>query len=245
MIFPFVPWPESSIFRSLNLSLTKHALPASQITAYTLLSDSTSTQSSILPKYRPQTFTMGQNNPAITNPEIPPPAPASYYDPYPAFGAQNHDTPQQRLQQDTHRRLPVQQNDKSGEIAIPISLLGRYQAPVECPACSRRTVTVVKHKNGKGTHTWAGILFVTTFIGGVVPYTMDYFKNVQHRCGRCGVVLATNHFGSGTEAHVHWVWHTVRFSRFLGVKADEQEWHIKSIIPGDNIWVSVEVNAMH
>ncbi|KAF8852558.1 hypothetical protein BDZ45DRAFT_678250 [Acephala macrosclerotiorum] len=136
-----------------------------------------------------------QDTPVIANAELPP---ASYYEPYPAIP----DTRQQ-FQQHSSSRVALQQNDKSGVEAIPISLLGRYQAPVECPACSRRTVTSVKHKNGKGTHTWAGILFFTTGVGVVVPYMVDYFKNVQHKCGRCGVVLATIHFGSGTEAHLH------------------------------------------
>jgi hypothetical protein len=128
----------------------RNTISASQITAYTLLSDTTSSQVASqvteLPKYRPRYPAMGRDTPAVTNTEMPP---ASYYDPYPAFGLHNQEIPQQRIE--TNGRVAVQQNDKSGDSAIPISLLGRYQAPVECPACSRRTVTVVKHKNGKGT----------------------------------------------------------------------------------------------
>ncbi|CZR58692.1 uncharacterized protein PAC_08584 [Phialocephala subalpina] len=94
-----------------------------------------------------------QDTPTIANTELPP---ASYYEPYPAVP-----DARRQFQQDTNSRVALQQNDKSGMEAIPISLLGRYQAPVECPACSRRTVTSVKHKNGKAAQSVLPIFFVT------------------------------------------------------------------------------------
>lgn len=53
------------------------------------------------------------------------------------------------------------------------------------------------------TDSWiATLLFFTTGVGVFVPYVTDFSKNVQHRCLKCGNTLATNHFGSGTEAHL-------------------------------------------
>lgn len=169
-----------------------------------------------------------QDTPIVTNSEAPP---ASFYEPYVApnissYGIQHHEQ-SQRSHPEGHGLIALQQNDKSGDSTIPVSLLGRYQASVECPACSRRTVTSVKHKNWKATQSVTISRFTSSrremlmseanscmqYLGSCtpfyyrnwvfVPYLSDYFKNVQHKCGRCGVVLATNHFGSGTEAHLH------------------------------------------
>jgi LITAF-like zinc ribbon domain len=35
-----------------------------------------------------------------------------------------------------------------------------------------------------------------------VPYVMKQFKDVEHRCGDCGVLLATWHESDGAEVHV-------------------------------------------
>jgi hypothetical protein len=48
----------------------------------------------------------------------------------------------------------------------------------------------------------ATFLFFTTAVGAFIPYVTDFSKNVRHSCLKCGSTLATNHFGSGTEAHL-------------------------------------------
>lgn len=85
---------------------------------------------------------------------------------------------------------------------VPLSLLGRWAAVVECPLCKELTRTTLRHETGKGTHWMATLLLFTTGVGFFVPYVTDFSKNVQHRCLKCGNTLATNHFGSGTEAHL-------------------------------------------
>lgn len=48
----------------------------------------------------------------------------------------------------------------------------------------------------------ATLLFFTTGVGVFVPYVTDFSKDARHSCLKCGNTLATNHFGSGTEAHL-------------------------------------------
>ena len=38
---------------------------------------------------------------------------------------------------------------------------------------------------------------------GCIPYMMSSMKDVQHKCGRCGVLLATWHRSGTTEQHIH------------------------------------------
>ncbi|KAG8157262.1 hypothetical protein KVR01_012970 [Diaporthe batatas] len=85
---------------------------------------------------------------------------------------------------------------------VPLSLLGRWAAVVECPLCKELTRTTLRHETGKGTHWMATLLFFTTAVGAFIPYVTDFSKNVRHSCLKCGSTLATNHFGSGTEAHL-------------------------------------------
>ncbi|KUI70967.1 hypothetical protein VM1G_06574 [Cytospora mali] len=85
---------------------------------------------------------------------------------------------------------------------VPLSLLKRWPATVECPACGELTHTNTRFETGNGTHWMATLLFFTTAVGVVVPYMSDFAKNVQHNCLRCGRTLATHHFGSGTEVHL-------------------------------------------
>lgn len=48
----------------------------------------------------------------------------------------------------------------------------------------------------------AVMFFFTTVIFAFIPYAFDTFKDVRHKCMRCGQSLATNHFGGGTQAHL-------------------------------------------
>ncbi|KAL5884245.1 hypothetical protein ACKVWC_003215 [Pyricularia oryzae] len=83
---------------------------------------------------------------------------------------------------------------------VPLALLGRWPALVECPGCRGVAPTSTKHVAGKGSHWMATMFFFTTGIFTFVPYVTPAMKDVEHHCLRCGRHLATNRFGGGTQA---------------------------------------------
>ncbi|KAH8732147.1 LITAF-like zinc ribbon domain-containing protein [Phaeosphaeriaceae sp. PMI808] len=102
-----------------------------------------------------------------------------------------------------HPSMPPQQ--ASGTVyqaATPIASLGRGPSPADCPACGQRAMTNVAFETGNTTHAWAaGFCFLCCL--GCIPYAVSSLKDVQHKCGRCGVLLATWHRSGTTEVHIH------------------------------------------
>ncbi|KAF2712307.1 hypothetical protein K504DRAFT_499410 [Pleomassaria siparia CBS 279.74] len=97
---------------------------------------------------------------------------------------------------------PQQQSGTVYQTVTPIANLNRSPAPVDCPACGQRAMTNVAYKTGNTVHAWAlGVCCVTGF--GCIPYFVTSLKDVQHKCGRCGVLLATWHRSGTTEVHIH------------------------------------------
>ncbi|KAF2733072.1 hypothetical protein EJ04DRAFT_513509 [Polyplosphaeria fusca] len=99
--------------------------------------------------------------------------------------------------------MPPQQ--PSGTVyqnATPIASLNRSAAPADCPACGQRAMTNVSYEVGNSTHAWA-LGLCCLFCLGCIPYVMNSLKDVQHKCGRCGVLLATWHRSGTTEVHIH------------------------------------------
>ncbi|KAF2281542.1 uncharacterized protein EI97DRAFT_32459 [Westerdykella ornata] len=88
------------------------------------------------------------------------------------------------------------------QTATPLMALNRGPAPADCPACGCRSMTTVQFETGNTTHVWALALCIFTCLG-CIPYCMNSLKDVEHRCGNCGVLLATWHRGGGTEVHCH------------------------------------------
>lgn len=87
--------------------------------------------------------------------------------------------------------------------ATPLSTLTRSSAPVDCPACSHRGMTNTSYKNGNTTRAWAlGTLLVTWSLC-CIPYCVSSTKDVVHKCGNCGVALATWHRSGHTEVHMY------------------------------------------
>ena len=85
---------------------------------------------------------------------------------------------------------------------MPLQSLGPSPAPVDCPACRGRFMTMIDYHVG-GT-TWAWAAAVCCFTGcGCIPFFINGCKNVQHRCGGCGTVLATFHRNNPVEVHMH------------------------------------------
>ncbi|KAK1707421.1 LITAF-like zinc ribbon domain-containing protein [Colletotrichum lupini] len=85
---------------------------------------------------------------------------------------------------------------------VPVALVERWPALIECPACKGVTPTTTDHTIGKGAHWMAVMLFFTTGVGVFAPYAMRPFKDVVHSCQRCGRKVATRRFGGGTKAHL-------------------------------------------
>jgi lipopolysaccharide-induced tumor necrosis factor-alpha factor len=55
----------------------------------------------------------------------------------------------------------------------------------------------------ENTSGWAVGLCCLTWFFCWVPYVVDGFKNVDHNCGQCGVLLATWHRSGGVDVHQH------------------------------------------
>ncbi|KAH8743715.1 LITAF-like zinc ribbon domain-containing protein [Hyaloscypha sp. PMI_1271] len=85
--------------------------------------------------------------------------------------------------------------------STPIPALGRSAAPVDCPACGRREMTNVSFKISNSTHVWS-LGFCCVFCLGCIPYLMNSLKDVQHKCGGCGVLIATWHRSGSIETHM-------------------------------------------
>ncbi|KAF1948050.1 hypothetical protein EJ02DRAFT_391626 [Clathrospora elynae] len=97
---------------------------------------------------------------------------------------------------------PQQQSGTVYQTATPIANLNRGPAPADCPACGQRAMTNVAFETGNTTHAWALGLCCLCLLG-CIPYMMNSLKDVQHKCGRCGVLLATWHRSGTTEVHIH------------------------------------------
>ncbi|OAL43621.1 hypothetical protein IQ07DRAFT_592956 [Pyrenochaeta sp. DS3sAY3a] len=108
----------------------------------------------------------------------------------------------QQHQQQQPGMPPQQQSGTVYQNATPIASLGRGPAPADCPACGQRSMTNVAFETGNTTHAWALGLCCLCCLG-CIPYVMNSLKDVQHKCGRCGVLLATWHRSGTTEVHIH------------------------------------------
>ncbi|KAK0610874.1 LPS-induced tumor necrosis factor alpha factor, partial [Immersiella caudata] len=84
----------------------------------------------------------------------------------------------------------------------PIAGLTRSAAPVDCPSCGQRALTIPSAKIGNSNHAWAAGL-CCCFCLGCIPYLMSSLKDVEHKCGHCGVSLATWHRSGVTDVHLH------------------------------------------
>ncbi|KZF23398.1 hypothetical protein L228DRAFT_267405 [Xylona heveae TC161] len=105
--------------------------------------------------------------------------------------------PQQQQQQQQQQNS----NEKTYKNATPLAVLGRSAAPVDCPACGNRCMTRITYKTGNTTHAWAFALCCLTGLFCFVPYLMNGFKDVDHHCGSCGVLLATWHKSGTVDVH--------------------------------------------
>ncbi|KAF2019667.1 hypothetical protein BU24DRAFT_459312 [Aaosphaeria arxii CBS 175.79] len=161
-------------------------------------------------QYTQQAPVYGQPQPGVQSPQptgqqpygagSPPPGQPQ---PYGQPGAAPPADQAQYQQQPGQPGMPPQQ--QTGQVyqnATPIANLGRGPAPADCPACGQRSMTTVAYESGNTTHAWAGVLCCCLCLG-CIPYLMNSLKDCSHKCGRCGVLLATWHRSGTTEVHIH------------------------------------------
>jgi len=154
---------------------------------------------------------VAQSPPAILSPSIPSPVLSSpvlshqplqhvVYVTVPTSPQQQIFEPKQGYPiQVTQQNMPPRQT--TYRTATPLTALGRYAAPVDCPSCGERAVTRIEYVTGNATHAWACGLFWVTGFFCMLPYCHNGFKDVEHRCGNCGMMLALCHRSGGTEVH--------------------------------------------
>ncbi|KAF2673560.1 hypothetical protein BT63DRAFT_451611 [Microthyrium microscopicum] len=85
--------------------------------------------------------------------------------------------------------------------AVPIQTLSESSAPIDCPSCKQRGMTNTSRVSGDCTHLWA-LGFCLVLLMPCIPYLIDGFKDVVHKCGKCGVTVATWKKSGGTTVHV-------------------------------------------
>ncbi|KKY25982.1 putative lipopolysaccharide-induced transcription factor regulating tumor necrosis factor [Diplodia seriata] len=120
----------------------------------------------------------------------------------PPYDHQNQYYAQQGHQQQQQPQQPQAPGSQQYRTATPIANLARSPAPVDCPACAHRALTVTNYQTGNTTHAWAFGVCICLCLG-CIPYLISGTKDVQHKCGKCGVLLATWHRSGSTEVHMH------------------------------------------
>ncbi|KAM0425599.1 hypothetical protein ACHAPT_009130 [Fusarium lateritium] len=136
------------------------------------------------PTYNNRDFTSPLAQPPLTNPGSPPPAHLQNPNDFPP---QSQGPPPQQHQQ-------PQQNYSS----VPLQSLQSQSAPVVCPSCGARDMTVTTAEAGGFTHGVAALVCFVSCLG-CIPYCISSLKDVHHRCANCGVPLADYHRSGRTE----------------------------------------------
>lgn len=81
---------------------------------------------------------------------------------------------------------------------VPLQMLQTQSAPVLCPSCGLRSMTVTTPESGGFTHGVAALVCFVTCLG-CIPYCINSLKDVHHKCGNCGIPLAHFHRSGRTE----------------------------------------------
>ncbi|KAF8254051.1 hypothetical protein K440DRAFT_519181, partial [Wilcoxina mikolae CBS 423.85] len=82
--------------------------------------------------------------------------------------------------------------------AVPLASLTSAPAPVDCPGCGTRALTIINYRSGDHTHVW-GVVFCLIMCAPCFAYMGTCFKDVEHRCGHCNALLALWHKGGGVD----------------------------------------------
>jgi len=119
---------------------------------------------------------------------------------------QDRGVPMQQQQMPMHQNtMPMQQpmqTQSTYQTAVPLGNLQEAAAPVDCPVCRQRALTRTEYVAGNTTHAWGAVICLV-FCLGCIPYLMTGLKDVNHKCGHCGVLLATWKRSGRTMVHQH------------------------------------------
>lgn len=121
-----------------------------------------------------------------------------------------------------NQAAPTWQNGSNYRSAVSIPNLGMSAAPVDCPMCGQRAMTSIIYFVGNTTQfvlkyhscseyttnicqnsAWALAVFCLTLCLCFIPYMMNSLKDVKHKCGNCGTLLATWHKSGAVDVHCH------------------------------------------
>ncbi|QSZ29780.1 hypothetical protein DSL72_004297 [Monilinia vaccinii-corymbosi] len=124
--------------------------------------------------------------------QAPPPAQDQYPPRYPPQGPYAPQAPPQ---------ANINQGNSNYPTAMPIHSLQGGPTPVDCPLCGVRGLTSVEYHSGMTTHLIALLCCAVTCLG-CIPYLVSGLKDVEHKCGHCGALLAIWHRSGRTEVRV-------------------------------------------
>ncbi|KAE9366413.1 hypothetical protein N431DRAFT_351562 [Stipitochalara longipes BDJ] len=113
---------------------------------------------------------------------------------------QEKSVPQAQQQQQQQAVMATPQNNFAS--ATPLVSLQQGPTPVDCPMCRTRQMTRVEFVSGGTTHLLA-LICCLGLCCGCIPYLTTWFKDVEHKCGNCGALLAIWHRSGRTEVVAH------------------------------------------
>lgn len=77
--------------------------------------------------------------------------------------------------------------------SIPLPLLKSNSAVVHCPYCGRTGPTIIEYKSGLLAYLSCTGLVLGGCVCGccVIPFCLNFTRDVQHRCSSCRQLLST------------------------------------------------------
>ncbi|CCT69336.1 uncharacterized protein FFB20_00128 [Fusarium fujikuroi] len=102
--------------------------------------------------------------------------------------------PPKNLKGDDHKDTLGPERKEEKLFSLPLKSLKSMSAPVVCPVCEVRAMTITTAKSGGVTFAAAGIAcLLSCAILSWVPFFISDAKDVLHQCGNCKVYLAQWH----------------------------------------------------
>ncbi|KAM0745912.1 hypothetical protein T439DRAFT_337601 [Meredithblackwellia eburnea MCA 4105] len=144
-----------------------------------------------------ETVPMRQMSPGIPQQQAPIYSPASSQQQY------QYQSPPPQQHQHQHTYVAQNQMELGAGNNAPTNIMGLMDHPrvVKCTSCHRVGMTTVTYVPGTRSHIIAFLLCCLFVPLVVLPYTesMNSSKDVEHRCGGCGAMIAKWMRGGGVQ----------------------------------------------